>query len=252
MLIGRRRSLASMGAHGSPRRMAARAAFALVSAVALTQCSSQTVERSTGSTAERSTGSAATSDEATFTPVLSIRELMTHIIDPTADLIFDAAVVDVSSSGTTTTAPVSDDDWLKVERGILTLAEASNLLKMPRPVAPAGAKEEPADPGKPPPELPPAEIQGMIDRDRARWNQHADALRTVALASMALVKGRDPEALFKVGGDLDNACEACHLEVPVPRRQTTGGKESQQYGDPAEEVGGPAGLKTRLFQNRSP
>jgi hypothetical protein len=192
-----------MGAHGSPRRMAWRAALALVSAVALTQCSSQTVDRSTV-------------DEATFTPVLSIRELMTHIIDPTADLIFDAAVVDVSSSGTTTTTPVSDEDWLKVERGILTLTEASNLLKMSRPVAPAGAEEEPADPGKPPAELPPAEIQGMIDRDRARWNQHADALRTVALASLALVKGRDPEALFKVGGDLDNACEACHLEYWYP------------------------------------
>ena len=158
----------------------------------------------------------ATPNEATFAPVLSIRELMTHVIDPTADLIFDAAVVDVSSSGTTTTAPVSDEDWLKVERGILLLAESSNLLKMPRPVAPAGAEEEPVDPGQPPPELPPAEIQEMIDRGRARWNQHADTLRTVALASLALVKGRDPEALFKVGGDLDNACEACHLEYWYP------------------------------------
>ncbi len=197
-----------MSAHGSSRRMAWRAALTLVSAVALTQCSPPT--------AERSNESAAAPDQATFTPVLSIRELMTHVIDPTADLIFDAAVVDVSSSGTTTTAPISDEDWLKVERGILLLAESSNLLKMPRPVAPAGAEEEPADPGQPPPELPPAEIQGMIDRDRARWNQHADALRTVALASLGLVKGRDPEALFKVGGDLDNACEACHLEYWYP------------------------------------
>ena len=196
-----------MYARNSRKRLAWRAALALVSAVALTQCSSQTVESSNES---------GTSDEATLTPVLSIRELMTHIIDPTADLIFDAAVVDVSSSGTTTTAPVSDEDWLKVERGILTLAEASNLLKMPRPVAPAGAEEEPADPGKPPPELPPAEIQALIDRDRARWNQHADALRTAALASLALVKGRDPEALFKIGSDLDNACEACHLEYWYP------------------------------------
>src|SRR5688572_20924820 len=110
-----------MGAHGSQRRIAWKAALTLVSAVALTQCSSQTVERSNES---------ATSNDATFSPVLSIRELMTHIIDPTADLIFDAAVVDVSSSGTSTTAPVNDEDWLKVERGILMLAEASNLLKM--------------------------------------------------------------------------------------------------------------------------
>jgi hypothetical protein len=73
-----------------------------------------------------------------LTPVLSVKELMEHIIDPTADWIFDAAVIDVNAKGTQTTTPVSDEDWLKVERGALLLAESSNLLKMPRAMVPAG------------------------------------------------------------------------------------------------------------------
>jgi cytochrome c556 len=83
-------------------------------------------------------------------------------------------------------------------------------------VVPVGAPEEPTDPGTPAPELSPAEILAKIEQDRARWNQQADDLRTVALASLSAVKTRDPEALFKVGGDIDNACEACHLEYWYP------------------------------------
>ncbi len=141
---------------------------------------------------------------------------MAHVIDPTATAIFDAAVVDVSTAGTTTTIPVSDEDWLKVERGLLLLAESSNLLKMPRQVAPADAPPEALPPGAPEAELSPAQIQKMIDGDRTGWNDRADGIRRVALASMMLIKGRDPESLFKVGGDIHNACEACHLEYWYP------------------------------------
>ena len=55
---------------------------------------------------------------------------MEHIIDPTADWVFDAAVVDVTAKGVVETKPLTDDDWLKVERGGLLLAESMNLLKM--------------------------------------------------------------------------------------------------------------------------
>jgi hypothetical protein len=151
-----------------------------------------------------------------LTPVLSIRELMAHIIDPTADSLFDAAVVDVSAAGTRTTIPESDDDWLKVERGLLTLAESSNLLKMPREVAPADAPPEETPPGKPAAELTPGQIQAMIDKDRGLWNQKADGLRQAALGSIARLKARDAEALFEVGGDIHDACEACHLDYWYP------------------------------------
>ena len=150
------------------------------------------------------------------TPVLTVKELMEHIVDPTADWIFDAAVVDVSAAGISETQPKTDEDWLKVERGALLLAEASNLLKMKRAMAPPGTEAVPGEPGKPAPELSPAEIQAKIDADPARWDSHADQLRTVALASLPVIKKRDPEALFKIGTDIDNACESCHLEFWYP------------------------------------
>jgi hypothetical protein len=149
-------------------------------------------------------------------PVLSVRELMTDIVDPIADWVFDAAVIDVSDKGTATTAPTSDEDWVKVERGLVTLAESSNLLKMPRPVESGAAPLAAGDSGASKHELSAAEIQAKIDGDRARWNQHADELRKVALDGLARVKSRDPEVLFKVGGDIDNACENCHLEYWYP------------------------------------
>jgi hypothetical protein len=192
-----------MRARSHTTRVTIGAALTLVGAVTLTRCSSEPIEQPPTA-------------HDVLTPVLSVRELMTHIFNPTANLIFDAAVVDVSTTGTTTTIPVSDEDWQTVERGLLTLAETSNLLKVPRKVAPDYAAEEPAEPGTPAPELTPAQIQAKIDEDRGRWNKHADDLRSVAIASMTLVKTRDPEVLFKVGGDIDNACEACHLEYWYP------------------------------------
>ena len=188
------------------RRLIARASI-LVSIALCSHCSP-------GSTNESTPPPTALRED--LTPVLTIRELMAHIIDPTANAIFDAAVVDVSASGTTTTIPVSDEDWLKIERGLLLLAETSNLLKMPRDVAPANAPPEELPPGAPEAELSPARIQKMIDGNRAAWNDKADGMRRAALASLTLIKGRDPESLFKVGGDIHDACEACHLEYWYP------------------------------------
>jgi hypothetical protein len=149
-----------------------------------------------------------------FTPVLSVRELMEHIVDPIADWIFDAAVIDVSEKGTVETKPLTDDDWLKVERGALILAESANLLKMPRAMVPAGHASLKDEPGGP--ELTPGEIEAKINQDPAMWNQHADGLRTAALESLAIIKTRDVEGLFEAGNKIDRACESCHLEYWYP------------------------------------
>ncbi len=155
-------------------------------------------------------------DPSPLTPVLSVKELMEHIIDPTADWIFDAAVVDVSDKGVRTTMPTSDEDWLRVERGVLLLAESSNLLKMPRPMVPAGAPAAARPAGEPAPELSPSEIEAKVNANRAMWNDHADGLRKAALASLPSVKARNVDALFQIGSEIDKACENCHLEFWYP------------------------------------
>jgi len=156
----------------------------------------------------------AVAEAPSFTPVLSVKELMEHIVDPVADWIFDAAVIDVSEKGTVETLPLTDEDWTRVERGAMILAESANLLKMPRTMVPPGDESLKKEPGGP--ELTPAEIEAKIKKDPALWAKHADGLRQVAIESLAVIKSRDAQALFDVGDRIDKACESCHLEYWYP------------------------------------
>jgi hypothetical protein len=146
--------------------------------------------------------------------VVSVKELMENIIDPIADNVFDAVGSDVTAKGIVETKPTSDEDWAKVRIGAVTLAEGTNLLKIPRRVAPPGHKNNSG--GANAPELSPEDIQAKIDGDRALWNKHADGLRDVALEVLDIVNRKDADALFQAGSKLDKACENCHLEYWYP------------------------------------
>ena len=146
--------------------------------------------------------------------VVSVKELMESMVDPIADNIFDAVAVDATEKGIVEHRPTTDEDWARVRQGAVTLAEATNLLKIPRPIAPPDDPSHKNDPNGP--ELPPAEIQKRIDADRALWNKHADGLRTEALKILDIVKKRDADQLFAAGSELDMACENCHLEYWYP------------------------------------
>jgi hypothetical protein len=148
-------------------------------------------------------------------PIVSVKELMENIIDPQADFVFDAVGVDIGTQGVVETKPTSDDDWTKVQRGAVILAEATNLLKMtPRRIAPPGDKNN--SNGANAPELSPEQIQAKVDSDRALWNSHADKLRDEALKVLEIVKNKDADKLFKAGSDIDQACESCHLDYWYP------------------------------------
>ena len=152
--------------------------------------------------------------DSSLAPTLSVKELMEHIIDPTADWIFDAAVIDISHKGVSETKPLTEEDWLKVERGGWLLAESTNLLKIPRRIVSVEDEGKPHQPGDP--ELSPDQIQAKIEKDRALWYKYADGLKTAALDAVRIAKARDVDALFKAGDVVDQACEACHLEYWYP------------------------------------
>lgn len=185
------------------------AAVLFVSALVSQQCSSKpTAATSTAATP------AAPSLDSSLAPTLSVKELMEHIIDPVSDWIFDAAVIDISHKGISETKPLSDDDWLKVERGGWLIAESTNLLKIPRRMVPVEDEGKPHQPGEP--ELPPEQIQAKIEKDRALWYKYADGLKAAGLEAVRVAKARDLEGLYKAGDVVDKACEACHLEYWYP------------------------------------
>jgi hypothetical protein len=149
-----------------------------------------------------------------ITPLVSVKELMESMIDPIADNIFDAVWWDNTAQGVVEHKPTTDEDWQKVKMGAVTIAEGIELLKVPRPWTPPGDVNDSLGPN--PPELSPTQIQAKVDKDPVLWIAKIQALRNVTLEVLDVVKKKDANALWQAGGDLDEACEACHLEYWYP------------------------------------
>ena len=190
---------------GSRGRLIALAGFLSVGALASLQCSSPKAPPPPAPTA------ALLGD---MKAVVSVKELMQHMIDPVSDNIFDAVSTDIGPKGTVETFPKTDEDWEKVKVGAVSLAEGIYLLKVPRPFAPAGDVNNSTGPN--PPELSPTQIQAKLNADPVLWNAKIEALRNVALEVLDVVKKKDVNELFEAGEDLDKACESCHLEYWYP------------------------------------
>jgi hypothetical protein len=147
-------------------------------------------------------------------PVVSVKELMRDMIDPASDYVFDAIGSVVTRKGTAETAPKTEADWDKVRIGGVMLAEGAYLLKVPRPFAPPG--DENNSTGPDPEELSPAQIKAKLERDPVLWNAKIEALRNVGLQVLDIVKRKDAKELWDASDNLDQACEACHLEFWYP------------------------------------
>jgi hypothetical protein len=147
-------------------------------------------------------------------PVVSVKELMRDMIDPVSDNVFNAVGTVTNAQGTVETAPKTDQDWDKIRVGAVGLAEGIYLLKVRRPLAPAGDENNSSGPDAP--ELSPAQIKAKIEADPVLWNAKIEALRNVGLEVLEIVRKKDVNALLDAGGDLDVACETCHLEYWYP------------------------------------
>jgi hypothetical protein len=77
---------------------------------------------------------------------------------------------------------------------------------------PGRATEDSAIPGIESPE----NIQKAIDIDRASFVGAAMRLRDAGIMALKAIEQRNPQRLIEAGGDLDAACEACHLKYWYP------------------------------------
>jgi hypothetical protein len=146
-------------------------------------------------------------------PVVSVKELMHDLIDPIGDNVFDSVAIIVDKNKTTDIQPRTQEDWDKVAIGGTMLAEASYLLKVKRPFAPAGEKESP---GAEEVELTPEEIMAKVQKDPVEWNARIEALRNVGLQVLDIVKRKDVQELWDAADNLEMACENCHRSYWYP------------------------------------
>ena len=131
---------------------------------------------------------------------------MNSVIDPNADVVWNAVKTVIERGRPTEHAPANDQEWAEVRRAALTVTEGANLLMMPsRRVAPPGAGS--LTPGV---ELAPDEVRALIDKSPAAWNLFAQGLQDALTPALAAIDAKNPEALFEAGDKIDTACENCH------------------------------------------
>jgi len=127
--------------------------------------------------------------------VADTKQVMTAILEPAADVYWDASGSVSDEHGTRDLAPTTDSAWAAVWRAALVIAESGNLLMM----------------------------EGRA-RDRDRWLTLSRALVTTGREAAAAALAHDPAAVLEVGGRVYEACTACHTAYviePAPPKDST-------------------------------
>jgi hypothetical protein len=116
-----------------------------------------------------------------FRPLADNKLLMSAMVDPNADLVWDAVRIIDTKDGTQEIRPKNQDEWTAVRNAAVTLAESGNLMMM----------------------VPRA-------RDGGEWMTLSQRLITTSEAAIRAADAKNPDQLFTVGGDIYEACSACH------------------------------------------
>ena len=117
-----------------------------------------------------------------FRPVGDVQQLMEMVIDPAADIVWEAVGTIVTFDGTEEIFPRSDEEWSTVRNSAMVLAESGNLLMV-----------------------------GDRAKGEGPWMIMSQALVEAGMVALEAAEAKDPEAIFEVGEQIYNACETCHI-----------------------------------------
>ena len=122
--------------------------------------------------------------------LLSVKEVMRHIVNPAAETYWAHSGVVDDAAGAHDRTPTSQAEWNISIDSAAQLAEAGNLLMMD------GRARDPNGP----------------------WMKFAQALNTAGMAGMAAATAKDHDKTFDAGSAIYNACYDCHGKyIPRPK-----------------------------------
>ncbi len=119
--------------------------------------------------------------ELPFQAVVGEKALMTAVIEPAADHIWDAVGTIIDDQGMTDFQPETDEEWTAVRNASVVVAESGNLLMM-----------------------------GRRARDQGDWLGWSRDLIAAGQMAMNAAQARDRDSLFDAGGAIYVACRGCH------------------------------------------
>lgn len=118
---------------------------------------------------------------STYRPVGDMAQLMAGVVEPAAEVIWDAVGVIVDAEGEHQLAPQTDEEWLAVRSAAYTIAESGNLLMMPGRALDQGA-----------------------------WITMSQSLVEMGERAIEAADARNLDAVFDVGAEIYYVCTNCH------------------------------------------
>jgi len=116
-----------------------------------------------------------------FKPIVDNKLLRQAVVDPHADITWDAVKTIMTKEGDQDIRPKTDAEWAAIRNAAVTVAESGNLMMM----APRA-------------------------KNGGEWMQRSQEMIDAAEAAMRAAEAKNAEKLFTVGGDIYDSCSNCH------------------------------------------
>ena len=126
------------------------------------------------------------STSTAFEPVADMRQLMANVVEPAAEVFWDAVGSVEDSSGLKHLAPRTTEEWDAVRNSAYMVTESGNLMMI-----------------------------GTRARDQKEWLAMSRAMIEAGKTAIKAAEARDTAAVFNAGADLYATCTACHSHYVI-------------------------------------
>ena len=118
-----------------------------------------------------------------YKPVADVKTLMATIMEPAAEVYWDAVGTIIDHAGVHEIEPKTIEEWDAVRNAAYVVAESGNLLLMPSRA-----------------------------KDSGEWVQLSLAMTDAAQKAIRAAESRDKTAVFDTGAEMYDACTNCHAK----------------------------------------
>ena len=116
-----------------------------------------------------------------YDTTLNVQEIMTLVLEPASDILWDSGGWIVDASGFEELYPTTDDGWEYVRAQAAVIVESGNMLALPNRA-----------------------------EDNDAWMIYSKGLSSAGLMAMEAAATQNKEDFFQAGAQLYSVCTACH------------------------------------------
>jgi hypothetical protein len=141
-----------------------------------------------------------------FQPVADVKQLMASVVDPAADVYWEAVGTVIDDKGVTEIAPATAEEWDQVRNAAYVFAEAGNLLMM-----------------------------SSRAKDGGEWMKEARALVDAGQKAVRAAESHDRNAVFNAGAEVYDVCTSCHVKYALDLQSQEAAKAGGGSPEPKKQ-----------------